>query len=77
MILLVSTRRDVICGLSIFWLIKFKRMLNNVLFFGGDVVKLTRPGPHVEKSISQRFPKIVGFSRVLRVPPTGKVDRVT
>ena len=30
----------------------------------------------VWKEYSQRFAKVVGFLRVLRFPPTGKVDRV-
>jgi hypothetical protein len=32
------------------------------------------PSPHVKRV--KALPKVVGFLRVLRFPPTGKVDRV-
>jgi hypothetical protein len=34
------------------------------------------PSPHVKRVKSQRSAEVVGFPRVLRFPPTGKVDRV-
>ena len=34
------------------------------------------PSPSYEMSIVNALPKVVGFLRVLRFPPTGKVDRV-
>ena len=36
----------------------------------------TRTQSSCEKSIVNALPKVVGFLRVLRFPPTGKVDRV-
>jgi hypothetical protein len=34
------------------------------------------PGPHVKRVKVNALPKVVGFLRVLRFPPTGKVDGV-
>ena len=34
------------------------------------------PSPHVKRVKVNTLPKVVGFPRVLRFPPTGKVDRV-
>ena len=34
------------------------------------------PSPHVRRVKVNALPKVVGFLRVLRFPPTGKVDRV-
>ena len=34
------------------------------------------PSPHVKRVKVNALPKVVGFLRVLRFPPTGKVDRV-
>ena len=34
------------------------------------------PSPHVKRVKVNALPKVVGFPRVLRFPPTGKVDRV-
>jgi hypothetical protein len=36
----------------------------------------TRTQSSYEKSKANALPKVVGFPRVLRFPPTGKVDRV-
>jgi hypothetical protein len=36
----------------------------------------TRTQSSCEKSKVNALPKVVGFPRVLRFPPTGKVDRV-
>ena len=34
------------------------------------------PSPHVKRAQVNALRKVVGFLRVLRFPPTGKVDRV-
>ena len=34
------------------------------------------PSPHAKRVKVNALPKVVGFPRVLRFPPTGKVDRV-
>jgi hypothetical protein len=34
------------------------------------------PSPHVKRVKVNALPKVVGLLRVLRFPPTGKVDRV-
>jgi hypothetical protein len=34
------------------------------------------PSSHVKRAKINALPKVVGFLRVLRFPPTGKVDRV-
>jgi hypothetical protein len=34
------------------------------------------PSPHVKRVKVNALAKVVGFLRVLRIPPTGKVDRV-
>jgi hypothetical protein len=34
------------------------------------------PSPHVKRVEVNALPKVVGFPRVVRFPPTGKVDRV-
>jgi hypothetical protein len=34
------------------------------------------PSPHVKRVKINALPKVVGFLRVLRFPPTGKVGRV-
>jgi hypothetical protein len=34
------------------------------------------PGPHVRRVKVNALSKVVGFLRVVRFPPTGKVDRV-
>ena len=34
------------------------------------------PGPHVRRVKVNALSKVVGFFRVVRFPPTGKVDRV-
>jgi hypothetical protein len=35
------------------------------------------PSPHVKRVKVNALPNVVGFLRVLRFPPTGKVDRVS
>jgi hypothetical protein len=35
-----------------------------------------KPSPRVKRVKVNALPKVVGFLRVLRFPPTGKVDRV-
>jgi hypothetical protein len=40
------------------------------------ILNATRTQSSCEKSKSQRSAEVVGFPRVLRFPPTGKVDRV-
>ena len=40
------------------------------------ILMWTRTQSSCEKSIVNALPKVMGFLRVLRLPPTGKVDRV-
>ena len=41
-----------------------------------NFLNATRTQSSCEKSKVNAMPKVVGFLRVLRFPPTGKVDRV-
>ena len=43
---------------------------------GENISMWLETSPHVKRVKVNALPKVVGFLRVLRFPPTGKVDRV-
>ena len=43
---------------------------------GSNPSSVLGPSPHVKRAQVNALRKVVGFLRVLRFPPTGKVDRV-
>ena len=52
------------------------KWLANLPFTSEAAGSRLEPSPHAKTVKVNALPKVVGFPRVLRFPPTGKVDRV-